>query len=55
MGLLDQVLQNVFEIITHPCKDERITLPHPTIRTKHKLLSFENHIKRKIYQLEGSS
>jgi len=41
MGLLDWVQMNVFEVVSHPCTDDRITLPHPTNHTKHKLSSVE--------------
>ena len=43
---------NVFEIVSRPCTDDRITLPHPTFRTKHNLSSVEIRVERTKNKLE---
>jgi len=55
MGLLDSMQVNVVEVVSLPCTDDRITLPHSTIRTKHKLSSVEKRIERTKNQLEDLS
>jgi len=37
---------NVFEVVSRPYTDDRITLPHLTIHTKHKLSSVEKRVER---------
>ena len=37
---------NVFGVFSRPCTDDRITLPHPTVRTKHKPSSVEKRVER---------
>jgi len=46
MGLLDRMQVNVFEVVSGPCTDDRITLPHPTVRSKHKLPKIEKLVER---------
>jgi len=46
MGSLDQFEVNDFDFVSHPCTDDRITLPHPTVPTKHTLSSGEKHVDR---------
>jgi len=43
---------NVFEVVSHPCTDDRITLPHLTVCTKHTLASVEKHVERTKNKLE---
>jgi hypothetical protein len=43
---------NVLEVVSRPCPDDGITLPYPTVHTKHKLSSIEKHVERKKNQLE---
>jgi len=52
MGLLDWMQLNVFEVFSRPCADDRITLQHPTVRTKHKLSSVEKRLDRTKNKLE---
>jgi len=46
MGLLDWAQVNVFEVVSLPCTDDRITLPHPVVSKKHKLSGVEKRVKR---------
>jgi len=46
VGLLDWIQVNVFEVVSRHGTDDRITLPHPTVRTKHKLSSVEKRVER---------
>jgi len=41
MGLFDRLQVNVFEVVSHPFTDDRITLPHPTVHTNHNHSSVE--------------
>jgi hypothetical protein len=43
---------NVFEVVNRPCTDDRITLPHLTVRTNHKLSSVEKRVNRTKHKLE---
>jgi len=43
---------NVSKVVSHPCTDDRITLPHPTVPTKDKLSRVEKCIKRTKNKLE---
>jgi hypothetical protein len=43
---------NVFEIVSHPCTDDRITLPHPAGRTEQKFSSVEKPVERTKNMLE---
>jgi len=43
---------NVFKVVSHPCTHDRITLPHPTFCTKHKLSSVEKRVERMKNTLE---
>jgi len=36
---------NVFEIVSRPCTDDRITLRHPAVCTQHKPSSGETHLE----------
>jgi len=45
MGLLDRVKVNGFEVVIRPCKDGRISLPHPTIHSKQKVSSVQNRVE----------
>ena len=53
MGLLDRVQVNVFEVVRCPCTDDRITLPHSTVRAMHKLSSVEKHVERAKNKVEN--
>jgi len=55
MGLLGRMEVNAFEVVSRPCTDDRITLPHPTVRTKHKLSSVEKRVERMNNKLEDLS
>jgi hypothetical protein len=44
--------ENDFEVVSCPCTDNRITLPHLTIRTKHKLSTVEKRGERIKNNLE---
>jgi hypothetical protein len=44
--------ENVFEVVSHPCRDTTITLPHPTVCTMLKLSSVETRVKRTKNKLE---
>ena len=37
---------NVFNVVSYPFTDDRIILPHLTLRTKHELSSIEEVVKR---------
>jgi hypothetical protein len=52
MGLLDRMQVNVFEVVSRPCTDDRITMPHLTVSPKHKLSSVEQLVKRTKNMLE---
>jgi hypothetical protein len=41
-----------FKIVSRPCTDDRITLPHPIARTKHKLSCVEKRVERTKSRLE---
>jgi hypothetical protein len=43
---------NIFEVVSRPCTDDRITLPHPAICTKQKLYSVEKRVDRTKNKLE---
>jgi len=43
---------NVFGVVRCPWTDDRITLPHPTICTKHKLFIIEKAVERMKNKLE---
>jgi len=43
---------NVFEVVSRLCTDDRITLLHLTVCTKHKLSNVEKHIERKNNRLD---
>jgi len=43
---------NIFEVVSRPCTDDTITLPHPTVRTKHKLSSVEKRVERTKNNIE---
>jgi len=45
MELIDHVQVNVFEVVSCPGTDDRITLPHPIICTQHMLLSLEQCVQ----------
>jgi len=52
MGLLDLMTVNVSEVVSRQCTDDRITLPHLTVRTKHKLSTVEKRLERTKNKLE---
>jgi len=52
MVLLNWMEVNVFEVVSRPYTDDRITLLHPTIRTKQKLSSVKKHVVRTKNELE---
>jgi hypothetical protein len=53
MGLVDRLQVNLFEVVSRPCTEDRILLPHPTVHTKHKLSIVKTHVKRTINKLEN--
>jgi len=53
MGLLESMQVNVTEVVSHPCTDDRITLPHLTVPTKHKYCGVEKCIYRSKNNLEN--
>jgi len=52
MGLHVGMHVNDSEVVSHPCRDDRISLPHPNVRTKHKLSIVEQHVERMKNQFE---
>jgi len=52
MALLERAQVNVFEVVRRPCTDDRMTLPHPTVRTQLKLFSVAMRFKRMKNKLE---
>ena len=45
MGLLNRVQVNVLEVVSRLCTDDRITMTHLTVPTKHELSSVEKRVK----------
>jgi len=43
---------NVLKVVIQRCTDDRITLPHLTIQSKHKLSNVEKRVKRGKNMLE---
>jgi hypothetical protein len=46
MGLHNRMQVNDLEVVSRPCTDDRITLPHLTFRTKRNACCVEMHLER---------
>jgi len=52
MVQLDRVQLNVFEVVSRPSTDDRITMQHPNDWTQEKLSGVERQVKRANKELE---
>jgi len=52
MGHLDQVQLNVFEVVSPPYTDDKISLLHPAIGTMDELSSIEKRVERTTIKID---